>query len=336
MSFLWPPMLALLVLVPLGIALHATLERRRRSRVASFAGLGLAAPVGRRPSALRRRLPGALVVLGLTTMLVALARPQAVVSLPVDEGTVVLLFDVSGSMAADDLKPTRMEAAKAAAKAFVEHQPAGVVIGVVAFSESGISAQVPTKDQATVLGAINRLAPQRGTSVGQGILVALNAIALAEAGDNPDYYSNRSPAPSASVAPVPAGSHTQASIVLLSDGENTVNPAALPAAQAAADRGVRIYTVGIGTPAGADLKIEGFSDHTQLDQAALQQVSQVTAGTYLAVDDQAGLARVYDDLGSTLSVKPQKMEITSILAGGSLVLLLAGGLSSLAWLGRLP
>ena len=336
MSFLWPPMLALLVLVPLGIALHATLERRRRQRVASFAGLGLTAPAARRPSGLQRRLPGALVVLGLTAMLVALARPQAVVSLPVDEGTVVLLFDVSGSMAADDLKPTRMEAAKAAAKAFIEHQPAGVVVGVVAFSESGISAQIPTKDQATVLAAINRLTPQRGTSVGQGILVALNTIAQTEAGDNPDYYSNRSPEPSPSLAPVPAGSHTEASIVLLSDGENTVNPAALPAAQAAADRGVRIYTVGVGTAAGADLKIEGFSVHTQLDEAALKQVADVTAGTYLAIDDQAGLARVYDDLGSKLEVRPQKMEITSILAGGSLVLLLAGGLSSLAWLGRLP
>lgn len=336
MSFLWPSMLVLLVLVPLGVAAHATLERRRARRVASFAGLGFTTPAGPRPSALRRRLPAALVILGVTAMLVALARPQAVVSLPVDEGTVVLVFDVSGSMAADDLKPSRMEAAKEAAKAFVEHQPGGVVIGVVAFSESGISAQVPTKDQGTVIAAINRLAPQRGTSVGQGILVALNAIALAEGGDNPDYYSNRSPSPSPSLAPVPAGSHTEASIVLLSDGENTVNPAALPAAQAAADRGVRIYTVGVGTPGGADLKVEGFSVHTQLDVDALRQVADVTGGTYLAIDDAAGLTRVYDDLGSKLEVKPQKMEITSIVAGGSLVLLLLGGLSSLAWLGRLP
>ena len=206
-------------------------------------------PRGRQPG-FRRHLPPALFLTGLTILVVSLARPQTVVNLPRIEGTVILAFDVSGSMAAEDLKPTRIEAAKAAARAFIDRQPSTVQIGVVAFSDGGFAVQPPTNEQADILAAIDRLTPQRGTSVGQGILASLNAIAT-DKGEGPLQYSNLAPTAVPSPTPVPKGTYTSAVIVLLSDGENNENPNPLAAALTAADRGVRIYTVGIGS-AGRD------------------------------------------------------------------------------------
>jgi Ca-activated chloride channel family protein len=335
MSFVWPPMLLAIAFVPLGILAYRALEGRRRSAM-EHAGLGLGATATQRPIGPRARIPAVLFVAGLTVLMVALARPQAALSLPRAEGTVILAFDVSGSMAADDLKPTRMEAAKAASQAFVERQPRGVVVGVVAFSDAGLSVQAPTNDQATVLAAIKRLTPERGTSLGQGILASLTTIDLAENGPATDYYSNRSPDPAASPAPVPPGSHSSAVIVLLTDGENTAPPDPVEAAQAAADRGIRVYTVGIGSTAGATLDIEGFKVHTQLDASALQRISDMTGGAYYAAEDEQGLQKVYDDLDARLVVKPQVIEVTALFAGASVLLLGIGALCSLAWLGRLP
>jgi Ca-activated chloride channel family protein len=273
-------------------------------------------------------------------MSVALARPQAVVSLPRQEGTVILAFDVSASMAATDLAPTRMAAAKAAAKDFVSREPTSVTIGVVAFSDSGVSVQTPTNDQATVIAAIDRLAPQRGTSVAEGILASLKVIAVAEAGPyNVDYYTNQtpgpSPTPSPTPTPVPSGTHAPAVIILLSDGENNENPTPTAAAQTAANLGVRIDTVGIGSAAGTTVNLNGFQVHTQLDQATLQQISETTGGTYYAASDAQQLRSIYDSIDTQVVLQPQMTEITSILAGASLLLLLAGALTSLLWLGRL-
>jgi Ca-activated chloride channel family protein len=335
-SFIWPPLLILLLLVPAGVWLVGLLDRRRRRQVAERGGSGLAVSAGRRQTGLRGRVPGALLLVGLSIMLVALARPQGTVDLPREEGTVILAFDVSGSMAADDLKPTRMDAAKAASQAFVEHQPSSVVVGVVAFSDAGLAVQTPTDDQATVLAAIDRLAPQKGTALGQGILASLNAIAVARNGPSTNYYSNRTPAPTPSPTPVPAGTHAPAVIVLLTDGENNESPDPLAAAQAAADQGVRIFTVGLGSPAGTTLDLNGFKVHTQLDESLLQQIARITDGAYYAAADQRDLASVYDQLDMQLVVRPETIELTSIFAGASIVFLALGGLSSLLWLGRLP
>ena len=335
MSFIWPPMLLAVALVPLGILLYRALEGRRRRAIAR-GGLGVGQGMARRPGGVRARIPAVLFIAGLTVLMVALARPTAAVDLPREEGTVILAFDVSGSMAADDLKPTRMEAAKAATQDFVERQPPGVIIGVVAFSDAGLSVQAPTNDQATVLAAIRRLTPERGTSLGQGIRAALSTIATAENGPVTNYYSNRSPAPTATPAPVAPGSHTSAVIVLLTDGENTQPPDPGAAAQAAADQGVRIYTVGIGSAAGTTLDVDGFKVHTQLDAATLQHISDVTGGTYYAAADEQDLHKVYDELDTRLVVKPQMIEVTSLFAGASVLLLVVGGVFSLLWLGRLP
>ena len=299
-------------------------------------GSGSARRVSGPPTGLRQRIPAALFLVGLTIMVVALARPQSVVDLPRAEGTVILAFDVSGAWPPTDLTPTRMDAAKAATKTFVERQPPGVVIGVVAFSGAGLSVQTPTSDQASVLAAIDRLAPERGTSLGQGILTALNTIAVAEAGPSVDYYSNRSPEPTPEPTPVPPGTHAPAVIVLVTDGENTEPPDPLAAAQTALDRGVRIYTVGLGSAAGTTLDLDGFKVHTQLDEATLQQISQISGGAYFSAGDDAALQSVYSNLDLRLTVEPEEIEVTSLFAGASVLLLVVGGLCSLVVLGRLP
>jgi len=238
-------------------------------------------------------------------------------------------------MTADDLKPTRMEAAKTAATSFVQDQPATVAMGVVAFSDNGLSVQVPTKDQASVLAAINRLTPQRGTSLASGIMASLDAIAVAE-GQAPRLYSNLTPTAAPSPTPVPAGMYTPAVIVLLTDGENNESPDPLAAAQTAADRGVRIYTVGIGSPQGTNLHINGFTVHTQLDEATLKQIAQLTGGTYFNAQSTQDLQKIYDNLDPQLIVKPETTEITSIFAGLAVVVLLVGGAFSLIWFSRIP
>ncbi|CAN5863246.1 hypothetical protein BH10CHL1_BH10CHL1_15970 [soil metagenome] len=292
---------------------------------------------GRRRLGRRRHLPPIFFLLGLILLLVALARPQAVISLPRIEGTVILAFDISGSMAAEDLKPTRMEAAKVAARDFVERQPSTVQIGVVGFSDNGFAVQPPTNDQDAILGAINRMTPQRGTSLGQGILASLKAIEVNnQPPQTPRLYSNLTPTPVASPTPVPKGTHSPAVIVLLTDGENNENPDPLAAAQTAIDRGVRIYTVGIGSAAGTTLHINGFTVHTQLDEATLQQIAQLTDGIYYNAENQQELRSVYDNLNPQLVIKPEAMEVTSIFAGASILTMLIGGAFSLLWFSRLP
>ena len=328
MSFIWPAMLILLLLVPLAALLYARMQRRRRQVAARYSSMlaqaGAGSALGR-----RRHIAPALTLAGLAILLIALARPQALVSLPRVEGTIILAFDVSGSMAADDLKPTRMEAAKAAARDFVLRQPRTVRIGVVAFSDGGLAVQAPTSEQETVLAAIGRLTPQRGTSLGQGILAALNTIA---AGDKPPdlLYSNRTP------TPAPAARYPSAAIVLLTDGENNQSPDPLAAAQAAAERGVRIYTVGVGSPAGTTLRVNGFTIHTQLEEPALQQIAQISEGAYYNAENQEQLQAIYDTLDLQLVVKPEQTEVTALFAGAGSVVLLIGAICSMLWLGRMP
>jgi Ca-activated chloride channel family protein len=254
--------------------------------------------------------------------------------LPRIEGTVILAFDVSGSMAADDLKPTRMEAAKAAARAFVERQPSTVQVGVVSFSEGGFSIQAPTDDQGKILAAINRLGVQKGTSLASGIQASLNTIAVTL--NPPLSLSTRNLTPGPTPTPVPKGTTTSAVIVLLTDGENTQAPDPLEAAQTAADRGVRIYTVGIGSAAGATLHLDGFTVQSRLDEATLQQIAQITNGAYYNAENEDQLHAIYDNLNPQLVIKPQKTEVTALFAGAGILVLMLGGTLSLLWLGRLP
>ena len=335
MSFIWPAILFLLLLIPLLAAFYFLLQRRRQRIVANYGSLGfLQGTAGKLPGT-RRHIPPALFLLSLAILIVALARPQTMVSLPHIEGTVILAFDISGSMAANDFKPTRLEAAKVAAGDFVQNQPVGVQIGIVAFSDSGLSIQPPTNDRDVVLATIKRLTPQRGTSLASGILTSLNTIASVNARP-PLQYSNLTPEPTPSPTPMPQGTHVPAIIVLLTDGENTTTPDPLAAAQTAADRGVRIYTVGIGSAAGTILHVNGFTVHTQLDEAMLQQIAQISGGAYYNAENEQDLQKIYDNLDPQLVIKPEKTEVTSIFAGAGIFALLFGGLLSLAWFSHMP
>ncbi|MBI1280658.1 MAG: VWA domain-containing protein [Anaerolineaceae bacterium] len=335
MKFIWPAMLLLLLLVPLFVYLYVRMQLRRRKLATSYGSLGMMQGAVRNRLGWRRHVPPAILLVALIILIVALARPQTTVSLPRIQGTVILAFDVSGSMAADDLKPTRMEAAKTAVQNFIERQSPSVRIGVVAFSESGLSVQVPTNDEVELLAAIGRLTPQRGTSLANGIIASLTTIENSN-GAPTNYYSNATPTPAPTPTPMPRGTYSSSVIILLTDGENNQNPDPLEIAQAAADRGVRIYTVGIGSPSGADLHVEGFTIHTQLDEAMLQQISQITGGTYYNAENEEDLLNIYDNLNPTLIVKPEDMEVTSLLAGVSILILLIGGTISLLWFGRVP
>ena len=328
-------MLVLLILIPLLVLFYIKLQQRRRRISASYGSLGfVGGAVGHGPG-IRRHIPPVLFMVGLSILMIALARPQTVVSLPRQEGTVILAFDVSGSMAADDLKPTRMEAAKAAAREFIQRQPRTVQIGIVAFSDSGFTVQAPTNDKDVLLASINRLTPQRGTSLANGILTSLNTIARGN-GQTTHLYSNLTPSPTPTPTPVPQGTYTSAAIVLLTDGDNNERPDPLAAAQTSSDRGMRIYTVGIGSPAGTTLHINGFTVHTQLNEAILRQISQITGGAYFNAESAQDLRAIYDNLDTQLVIKPEKTEVTSVFAGASILVLLIGGLFSLLWFSRLP
>lgn len=329
MSFIWPGMLYLLILVPLLAAAYLYREIRRRRRATHLGSLGfLQAGSGRRPG-VRLYVPSALFLASVSAMTLAMARPQYTVSLPRLEGTVVLVFDVSGSMAAKDVNPSRMEAAKSAAIGFVQRQPPGVQVGIVAFSDGGLAVVSPTNEQETTIAAIKRLSPQRGTSLGNGILTALD-LALRSTGQKALQSGLATP------VPAPAAANSSAVIVVLSDGENNMSPAPEDAVQKAAENGVRVDTMGFGTPAGITLQVNGFLVHTALDEAALQSLANQGGGTYYNAQDVAGLAAAYQGIEPKFIIKPQQMEVTSLIAGLGLVILLIGGVFSLLWFGRVP
>lgn len=335
MTFIWPVMLFLLIVLPILVAVYVVLQQRRQWLTERFGVTGAAGAKARKKIGWKRHVPSALFLVALGILIVAMARPQGTVSLPQMEGTVILAFDVSGSMAADDLQPTRMEAAKAAAKAFVEKQPSSVLIGVVSFSDSGFTTQPPTNDQVAIIGAIDRLTVQKGTSVARGIEASLNVI---NAQLHPDLTLSVRPEGEAkpTPTPVPEGEYEPAVIVLLTDGENNQDPDPLEFAQQAKDRGIRIYTVGIGSTEGATLHLDGFTVVSRLDEQSLQQISDLTGGTYYNATDEGELNSVYDNLNPELVLRSQDIEVTALFAGAGILLMLVGGGLSLLWLGRIP
>jgi Ca-activated chloride channel family protein len=338
MSFAWPTLLLILLCVPLLLLFYLRVQQRRRRFAARYGSLTLVRDAQGQGAGTRRHIPAMVFLAGIAILIVSMARPHARVSLPKVEGTVILTFDISGSMAADDIEPTRMEAAKATAREFVENQPSGVRIGVVAFSDGGISVQAPTDDREKTLATIERLVPRRGTSVGNGILVALNTIAV-DAGDPPLLNTNNlsgatEPEPTAPDAP--QGWYTSAVIVLLSDGENNESPDPAVVSDLAADLGVRVYTVGVGSVAGADLDIEGFTVHSQLNEPMLQYISVNTGGLYYNANNEEDLRRIYSDLRPKLTIRPEELEVTFIFAAVGLLVFLTGGLLSLLWFGHVP
>lgn len=328
MSFLWSWMLLSLILAPAGVALYFRLLRRRERAAAALGPLGVARSAGGAGPGRRRHTPALFFLAGLILLLLSLARPEAYVNLPRLEGTVILAFDVSNSMAAEDLEPNRLDAAKVAARAFVEQQPSAIRMGVVAFGNGGLVVQPPTDDQPVVLAAIDRLTAQGGTSLGYGIFGSLNAIAGESLAIDPEALEEGE---SLDIGPFPSSV-----VLLLTDGENTRNPDPLLIAQLAADAGVRIYPVGLGSPEGVVIEVDGYTVQTQLNEPLLEAIAATTNGEYHQAGSAERLREIYESVDLQLSVGGEKMEITSLLAGAGMLLLLAGGLLSLLWFGRMP
>ncbi|GAB3072464.1 VWA domain-containing protein [Pedococcus soli] len=345
MSFTWPWMLLGLFAVPALVVAYRAQQRRQDARRDELAAMGLV-PVGGIPTEAgaagpgqvwgaagsparrrdrRRHLAPALMLAALTVLLVSLARPTATVAEPRREGTVMLAFDISTSMAAKDISPTRLDAAKAAARKFVERQPSTIRIGVVAFGDSALVSQQPTEDRTEVLAAIDRLTPQGATAVGRGIVSSLSAIAgkpievgaTPGAGDDADI-----------------GYYGSAAIVLLSDGENTTDPDPLEIADLASSAGVKIYTIGVGSTRGTVLQVDGFQISTALDEASLRKISETTDGAYYAADDAASLSKVYSSIDLAWTARTQEREVTSWFATAAAILLLLGAAVSVLRAGR--
>ena len=342
MSFIWSSLLILLLCVPLLAYLYVRLQRRRRAALAQFGSLGTLRDSSGQGASRLGQLPAFLFLSGTTILILSLARPQATLSLPKREGTVILTFDVSGSMSADDIEPTRMEAAKAAARDFVQHQPGNIRLGMVAFSDGGITVQAPTNNREETIAAIERLVPRRGTSIGNGILVALNTIAV-DAGDEGFLSTNNLPNPS---QPLPGsapqtnqilqGWYPSAVIVLLTDGENNQEPDPVVVTDLAVDLGVRIYTIGIGSPEGTTITVDGFTVFSQLNESVLQSIAETSGGEYYSAASEEELRKIYSDIEPLLTIKKEEIEITSIFSGAGMILFLIGGLVSLIWFGRVP
>jgi Ca-activated chloride channel homolog len=327
MTFRSPEMLAGLVLIPALVTAYVSSRRRRTRRAAALADQGLVTTdVGRRLG-LRRHLPFALFTAALAVLVVAVARPMATVKTPRQEATVILVIDVSNSMAAADVKPSRIEAAKTTALALVRQQPPTVRIGVVAFGQSAVTVQPPTLAHGDVQKAIDRLSLGGATSLGQGLLTSLDAIAGKTLTINVAALGS-------DAGGVNIGYYGGATIVLLSDGEQTTGPDPVALAKAASVAGVRVHTIGIATAAGTTVQINGFTVATALDSDLLMKVAAVTDGSYHQADDTAGLTSIARSIDLRFKIVTQHTEVTGIFAAGAVLLLVAGALLSVLWFGR--
>jgi Ca-activated chloride channel family protein len=341
MTFVWPEMLWLMAVLPLLLAAYVWVLRRKKKLAVRYASLSMVREAMGAGSRIKRHLPPLLFFLALAAMILAVARPQATITLPTQHETVILAMDISGSMRATDVEPNRLVAAQNAAKQFVAEQPENVRVGVVAFAGTATVAQAPTRNREDVIAAIDRFQLQRATAIGSAIIVSLATI-FPEAGIDvgtltygPDS-SKKSEKLSGAAAPkpVPPGSYASAVIILLTDGQRTTGPDSIQAAKMAAERGVRIYTVGVGTPEGKVIGFEGWSMRVRLDEETLKAVADITRGEYFYAGNAVDLKKVYQALNAKLILERKKTEITALFAGLAALLAVVSAALSLAWFHR--
>jgi Ca-activated chloride channel family protein len=342
MNFLWPQNLWLLLALPLLPALYLWLLRRPGKTALRMSSVSIA----RRALGpqWRRHVPPALFGLALAVLLLGLARPAARVTLPWSTSTIMLAIDVSLSMRVRDVRPTRMVAAQEAARAFLQEVPRNIQVGIVTFAGSTQVAQQATLDRPSLIEAIDRIQMQMGTAIGSAIVLCLaelfpdHGIDLSQMtfgwqrkARGWDEKEAAQPKPFTPVAP---GTYDSAAIILLSDGRRTTGVDTLQAAKMAADRGVRVHVVGLGTPDGHLAEGDGMAIYLQLDEPTLREVARMTGGEYHHAGTAEDLRSVYQTLGSRLQTQTRETELTGLLAMVAAILLVAGSALSVLWFGR--
>lgn len=349
MDLLWPGFLFLLVIIPLVTVLYIWALRRRRPYAVRYSSLSLVRAALPHQSWLRRHLPFLLFLLSLVSLILALTRPVTIVAVPTDQTTIMLAIDVSLSMRSRDVQPSRIEAAEASALSFVQRQKSGTQIGLVAFSNFAEIIQPPTTDQEALQSAIESLTLGRRTAIGDGILKSLDAISQIDKNVAPLVTDPTAPQP----APVPAGAYAPDIIVLLTDGVSNTGPTPIEAARQAADRGVRIYTIGFGTAAGDPgfgRPFPGGNDpfgggnfqgqngggnfggfRRGIDEQTLKEVAAMTGGAYYAASSAGELQNVFQNLPTYLILKHEISEITVIFAAVGALLAASAIILSMYW-----
>jgi Ca-activated chloride channel family protein len=345
MNFLWPQFLWLMAVLPLLVLLYVWLLRRKKKMALRYASLSIVKEAMGAGQTMRRHIPPALFLLALAAMLLAAARPVAVVTLPSNQQTIILAMDVSGSMRASDVQPNRLVAAQNAAKSFLNELPRHVKVGVVAFAGSAQVAQLPTVNREDLVTAIDRFQLQRATATGNAIVISLATLFPDQGIDLQSLQTGRERQRGFAIdaekkekkdfTPVAPGSYASAAIIMLTDGQRTTGVDPLEAAKMAADRGVRVYTVGIGTVDGETIGFEGWSMRVRLDEETLKSIANKTSAEYYYAGTAGDLKKVYETLSSRLTVEKKETEISALmaLAAAALALLSAG--LSLLWFNRI-
>jgi Ca-activated chloride channel family protein len=349
MNFLAPELLWLLLAIPALVGGYLLLLRRKKVTAVRYASLALVKEALAKGQRFRRHIPPLLFLLAMTAILVAVARPAAVVTLPSEQRTIILAIDVSLSMRASDVEPSRIAAAQEAAKAFIQNQPSDVRIGIVSFAGTALLVQAPTQNRDDLLGAIDRLELQRHTAIGSGLIMAL-ATLFPDAGidlesmlfgggarDARRGVAINKPAKSESkqFTPVAPGSYGSAAIILLSDGRRTTGPDPLDAAKMAADRGVRVFTVGLGSAEGGTAGFEGWSIYMRFDEETLKAIADVTKGSYFSAASAAELKKIYQELNARFMMEKKETEVSALFTALAAVFAIAAAALSVLWFNRL-
>ena len=348
MTLLWPGLLLALLAVPVLVAAYLGSLRRRRPVAIRYSSLGLVREALPRTSRVRRHLPFVLFALGLSSLLLALARPVVIAAVPTGQATVIFAMDVSRSMCATDIAPSRLEVAQAAASRFIDRQSSDRLIGVVAFAGFAEIIQAPTDDREVLLDAIAGLTTGRRTAIGSAILTSIDAIAEVDPSVAASIIEGSGDIPP---EPVPRGAYAPDIIVVLTDGVSNAGPQPVDAAQQATDRGVRVYTIGFGTanpdddPRRCPASLQGTEPfggfgggfgggggfRRGIDEDTLKEVAEMTGGEYYAAESAAELDTVLEDLPTYLILKHQVLEATVVFAAVGVVLAAGALLLAQAW-----
>jgi Ca-activated chloride channel homolog len=358
MRFLWPHLLWLLLMLPLLVAAYLYALSRKKRVAVQYPSLMLIRDALGPGQRWRRHVPPVLFLLAVAAAILAVARPTANVVLPADQSTLIMAMDVSRSMMASDVEPSRISAAQIAAKSFIEGVPRNIRVGIVAFAGTASVVQTPTQNREDLITTIDRFQLQRGTATGSGLLVALaqlfpdagidleailydnayyryGVITRDAGGTSLDKARKKAKAEKKDFTPAVPGSYTSGVIILLSDGRRTTGPDPLEAARMAADRGVRVFTVGFGTKAGGTIPgFEGMGFYVRLDEETLKAVANITGAEYFHASSAADLSKVYQKLNAKFAMERQETEVSALLSAAAALLVIIAAALSLLWFHR--